>query len=59
MTVREEAYGSIGRLPDDSVRAVIQITLRMSPSQAKTEEHPSAVTQKMKAFQELQAMRKN
>lgn len=58
MTVREEAYGLIDRLPEDSVRAVIQIMRRMSPSQKIKMERPDPVTPKMKAFQELQAMRK-
>ena len=58
MTVREEAYGLIDRLPEDSVRAVIQIMIRMSPDQKKKKKQSDAVTPKMKAFQELQEMRK-
>lgn len=58
MTVREEAYGLIDRLSEDSVRAVIQVMRRMTSIQKKKEEHPTAVTPKMKAFLELQAMRK-
>ena len=58
MTVREEAYGLIDRLPEDSVKAVIQIMIRMAPEQKKETKPTAALTPKMKAFQELQAMRK-
>ncbi len=58
MTVREEAYGLIDRLPEDSVRAVIQIMRRMSPVQKKKEVREDAAAPKMKAYHELQEMRK-
>ena len=58
MTVREEAYGLIDRLPEDSVRAVIQIMRKMSPVQKKKAIHANAVTPKIKAYLELQEMRK-
>ena len=58
MTVREEAYGLIDRLPEDSVRAVIQIMRRMSLEKKKKIEAPATITLKKKAFLELQKMRK-
>ena len=57
MTVREEAYGLIDRLPEDSVRAVVQIMRRMTPA-IKKAERPNTLTPKMKAFHELQELRK-
>lgn len=58
MTVREEAYGLIDNLPEDSVKAIIQIMVRMAPAKKKTAAHKSAMTPKKKAFLELQEMRK-
>ena len=57
MTVREEAYHLIDRLQEDSVKAVIQIMIRMTPDNRK-HSHTIGLTSKMKAFQELQTMRK-
>ena len=58
MTVREEAYGLIDRLPEDSVKAVIQIMRRMSPEKTRKMERSANLTPKKKAFQELQILRK-
>ena len=58
MTVREEAYGLIDRLPEDSVKAVIQIMIRMAPEKQKRTPLAASMTPKKKAFLELQKMRK-
>ncbi len=58
MTVREEAYGLIDRLPEDSVKAVIQIMIRMAPEKQKAIPNAASMTPKKKAFLELQKMRK-
>ena len=58
MTVREEAYGLIDSLPEDSVKAIIQIMVRMAPAGKKAKEHQPVITSKKKAFLELQEMRK-
>ena len=58
MTVREEAYGLIDRLPEDSVRAVIQIMIRMAPERPQKETPSAEMTPKKKAFLELQKMRR-
>ncbi len=58
MTVREEAYGLIDRLPEDSVKAVIQIMIRMAPEKQKRIAHSASMSPKKKAFLELQKIRK-
>ena len=60
MTLRQEAYGLIDRLPDDSIQAVIQIMVRMLPNQ-NTHGMPreTGLSQKMRAFMEMQEMRKH
>ena len=58
MTVREEAYELINNLPEDSVRAVIQIMVRMVPSKKRAQSTQQNITPKKKAFLELQEMRK-
>ncbi len=58
MTVREEAYGLIDKLPEDRVRAVIQLMRRMSPVQQKKEVREDAAAPRMKAYHELQEIRK-
>ena len=58
MTVREEAYGLIDQLPEDSVRAIIQIMVRMAPAKKKEQFSSAVLSPKKKAFLELQEMRK-
>lgn len=50
MTVREEAYGLIDRLPEDSVKAVIQIMIRMAPEKQKRIAHSASMSPKRKHF---------
>lgn len=55
MTVRQEAYRWIDRLPDESVKVVIQVMKRMVPSdvvQPAEEKSP-----KMQAFERMQQLR--
>ena len=43
MTLQQQAYGLIDRLPDDSVQVVIQVMRRMLPHEVKVK-HPSQAT---------------
>lgn len=60
MTIRQEAYNLIDNLPDDSVKAVIQIMIRMAPASDKTEKKADcqSVSLKMQAFLRMQELRK-
>lgn len=62
MTLQEQAYGLIDRLPDDSVRVVIQVMRRMLPRDTETvmttARSSDAVTLKMKAYLRMQELRK-
>ena len=62
MTLQQQAYGLIDRLPDDSVQVVIQGMRRMLPKDkdvVKTTVQPSdSVTPKMKAYLRMQELRK-
>ena len=59
MTIRQQAYVLIDRLPEDSVQAVIEVMLRMLPVMNKrTEQVKPPVNGKMQAFLRLQAIRK-
>lgn len=58
MTIREKAYGLIDNLPEDSVRAVIQIMMRMVSAEEKKKDCVSSSLLKKKAFFALQEMRK-
>ena len=61
MTIKQQAYGLIDELPEDSVQAIIQIMIRMVPGKQqkeKCEEEKNVMSQKMEAFLELQEMRK-
>ena len=55
MTVRQEAYSWIDRLPDESVRAVIQVMKRMVPSDAAR--HGAGKSSKLRAFERMQQLR--
>lgn len=62
MTLQQQAYGLIDRLPDDSVQVVIQVMRRMLPRDkgvVKTAARSSdSVTPKMKAYLRMQELRK-
>ena len=58
MTVREEAYALINNLPEDSVKAVVQIMIRMAPERKIEANLPDGMTPKKEAFLELQKMRR-
>ncbi len=47
MTTKQEAYALIDRLPEDSVKAVVQIMIRMIPPEQKKTNNAE---QKKKAF---------
>ncbi len=57
MTQRERAHDLIDALPEDSVRAVVQVMLRMYPFYGKTA-HPGEASPKMKAYGRLEALRR-
>lgn len=60
MTIRQEAYRLIDRLPEDSVHAVVEIMIRMIPamkSQPAIKE-TEKISPKMKAFMRMQELRK-
>ena len=62
MTLQQQAYGLIDRLPDDSVQVVIQVMRRMLPrdkDEVKTTAQSSdSITPKMKAYLRIQELRK-
>lgn len=58
MTVREEAYGLIDSLPEDSVKAVIQIMTKMVSTKKIKKDCVSSSLCKKEAFNALQEMRK-
>ena len=62
MTLRQQAYGLIKQLSDESVYALIQVMMRMLPHEhddVKTEEdRPGPVSSKMKAYLRMQELRK-
>ena len=62
MTLQQQAYGLIDRLPDDSVQVVIQVMRRMLPRDrdvVKTTVRSSdSITPKMKAYLRMQELRK-
>lgn len=57
MTSRQEAYELIDSLPEDSVRAVIEIMIRMIPENKNKKQETAS--RKMKAFLALQELRKS
>ena len=62
MTLQQQAYRLIDRLPNDSVQVVIQFMRRMLPREkdmVKTTERSSdSLTPKMKAYLRMQELRK-
>ena len=62
MTLQQQAYGLIDRLPDDSVQVVIQVMRRMLPHEVKVKasvtSHSEEPTAMMKAYWRMQELRK-
>ena len=62
MTLQQQAYGLIDRLPDDSVQVVIQVMRRMLPREKEavkaTVRSSDTVSPKMKAYLRMQELRK-
>lgn len=58
MTAREQAHSLIESLPDDSVRAVVEIMIRMQSRRKDSLSGTAKLTPKMKAFLELERLRK-
>lgn len=62
MTLQQQAYRMIDRLPDDSVQIVIQVMRRMLPVEKDAEKTPAMATDlntpKMKAYLRMQELRK-
>ena len=62
MTLQQQAYGLIDRLPDDSVQVVIQVMRRMLPREVKgnvsSTSHSEEPSPKMKAYLRMQELRK-
>lgn len=62
MTLQQQAYGLIDRLPDDSVQVIIQVMRRMLPRDKDmvktTVQSSDSVTPKMKAYLKMQELRK-
>ena len=59
MTLREEAYSLIDRMPEESVRALIPVMVKLIPlKQNTTAAQSPAISSKMQAFLDMQQMRK-
>ena len=62
MTLQQQAYGLIDRLPDESVSALIQVMTRMLPHErgdaAIRENTADEVSPKMKAYLRMQELRR-
>ena len=59
MTVRQEAHGLIDRMPEESVRALIPVMIKLIPFRKKKVETQTAdISPKMQAFLDMQEMRK-
>ncbi|MBR1685501.1 MAG: hypothetical protein IJ708_10245 [Clostridia bacterium] len=60
MTVRQEAYSWIDKLPDDCVKIVIEVMMKMVPSESRqrTMTKPTEVSAKIQAYQRMQELRK-
>lgn len=58
MTVKEQAHSLIDSLPNDSVRAVVEILIRMKPQSKTTANKQNIPTPKMIAYLELEKLRK-
>lgn len=60
MTIQQQAYGLIDRLPDDSVQVMIQVMRRMLPYEKEELDvkDSNSETPKMKAYMRMQELRK-
>ena len=60
MTLQQEAYKWIDKLPDDSVSIVIEIMMRMAPADGnrKSPSKSSDISTKMQAYRKMQELRK-
>ena len=60
MTLQQQAYGLIDRLPDDSVQVIIQVMKRMLPHEKplKNASSEGDMSPKMKAYMRMQELRK-
>ena len=60
MTLQQQAYGLIDKLPDDSVQVVIQVMRLMLPHDRTTaaSTQTSALSPKMRAYLRMQELRK-
>lgn len=62
MTLQQQAYGLIDKLPDDSVQVVIQVMRRMLPRDRNvvktTVRSSDLIKPKMKAYLRMQELRK-
>jgi len=59
MTARQEAHGLIDRMPEESIRALIPIMVKLIPFRKKNaEKEITNLSPKMQAFLDMQEMRK-
>ena len=60
MTLQQQAYGLIDKLPDDSVQVIIQVMKRMLPYEKPLNNASSEgdTSPKMKAYMRMQELRK-
>ena len=59
MTVRQEAHGLIDQMPEESVRALLPVMVKLIPFQKKEKQTDAAVpSPKIQAFLNIQEMRK-
>ena len=60
MTLQQQAYDLIDRLPDDSVQVIIQVMKRMLPYEKplKNASSEGDMSPKMKAYMRMQELRK-
>ena len=59
MTVRQEAHGLIDQMPEESVRALLPVMVKLIPFQIREKQTDKAVlSSKMQAFLNMQEMRK-
>ena len=54
MTIQQQAYGLIDRLPDDSVQVMIQVMRRMLPYEKEDVKDSDSESPKMKAYMRMQ-----
>ena len=59
MTLRQEAHGLIDQMPEESVRALLPVMVKLVPFQKRKKQKAEAVpSPKMQAFLNMQEMRK-